>query len=86
MLLGHVSVFRYVYIKKSCIAYTISINRYWFGGEKMHNNEENCCCSYPHPRMFLTKEEKITHLSKYKEWLENEAKGVDEAITKLKEA
>ena len=34
--------------------------------------------------MFLTKEEKITHLNKYKAWLENEAKGVDEAITKLK--
>jgi hypothetical protein len=35
--------------------------------------------------MFLTKEEKITHLNKYKEWLENEAEGVDEAIAKLKE-
>ena len=34
--------------------------------------------------MFLTKEEKITHLNKYKEWLENEAEGVDEAIAKLK--
>jgi len=34
--------------------------------------------------MFLTKEEKIDHLNKYKEWLENEAKGVDEAIAKLK--
>lgn len=38
-----------------------------------------------HHRMFLTKEEKITHLGKYKEWLQNEAKGVDEAIAKLKE-
>jgi hypothetical protein len=35
--------------------------------------------------MFLTKEEKINHLSKYKELLENEAKGVDEAIAELKE-
>jgi len=35
--------------------------------------------------MFLTKEEKINHLNKYKEWLKNEAKGVDEAIAKLKE-
>jgi hypothetical protein len=46
----------------------------------------DCCGGSFHPRMFLTKEEKITHLSKYKEWLENEAKGVDEAIAKLKEA
>jgi hypothetical protein len=36
--------------------------------------------------MFLTKEEKIDHLNKYKTWLENETKGVDEAIAKLKEA
>jgi hypothetical protein len=36
--------------------------------------------------MFLTKEEKVDHLSKYKEWLENETKGVNEAITKLKES
>jgi hypothetical protein len=35
--------------------------------------------------MFLTKEEKIDHLNKYKAWLENETKGVNEAITKLKE-
>jgi hypothetical protein len=35
--------------------------------------------------MFLTKEEKINYLTKYKEWLENETKGVDEAIAKLKE-
>jgi hypothetical protein len=34
--------------------------------------------------MFLTKEEKIAHLNKYKEWLENEAKGVDETIAELK--
>lgn len=51
----------------------------------MHDNEEFACCGMVHPRMFLTKEEKITHLNKYKEWLQNEAKGVDEAITKLKE-
>jgi hypothetical protein len=35
--------------------------------------------------MFLTKKEKIESLHKYKEWLENETKGVDEAIAKLKE-
>ncbi len=49
------------------------------------HHEENICYCTPHPRMFLTKEEKINHLNKYKEWLENEAKGVDEAIAKLKE-
>ena len=48
----------------------------------MHHEENVCCCT-PHPRMFLTKKEKINHLTKYKEWLENEAKGVDEAIAKL---
>jgi hypothetical protein len=51
----------------------------------MYHNEEYDCCSHP-SRMFLTKEEKITHLNKYREWLQNEAKGVDEAIAKLKEA
>jgi hypothetical protein len=52
----------------------------------MHEQQEcNCCDDYMHHRMFLTKEEKITHLGKYKEWLQNEAKGVDEAIAKLKE-
>ncbi len=51
----------------------------------MYDHEEMNCCTMTHPRMFLTKEEKITHLTKYKEWLQNEAKGVDEAIAKLKE-
>jgi hypothetical protein len=52
----------------------------------LYDHEEfGCNCGVAHPRMFLTKEEKITHLNKYKEWLENEAKGIDEAITKLKE-
>jgi hypothetical protein len=41
-----------------------------------------CDCN----RHFLTSEEKIEHLEKYKEWLEMETKGVDEAITKLKKA
>ena len=36
--------------------------------------------------MFLTKEEKIGHLNKYKEWFESETKGVDETIAKLKES
>ena len=42
-------------------------------------------CSYG-TRSFLTKEEKIKVLSEYKEWLDNESKGVDEAITELKQA
>lgn len=37
-------------------------------------------------RHFLTAEEKIEHFEKYKEWLEMETKGVDEAITTLKKA
>ncbi len=54
----------------------------------MYDNEEMSCCGhgYAHGRMYLTKQEKIDHLNKYKEWLQNEAKGVDEAIAELKEA
>jgi len=37
-------------------------------------------------RRFLTTEEKTEKLQKYKEWLENEAKGVSEAIAQLKKA
>jgi hypothetical protein len=37
-------------------------------------------------RHFPTKEEKIEHLEEYKKWLENEAKGVEEAIYELKKA
>ncbi|MCW3999892.1 MAG: hypothetical protein NWE93_06610 [Candidatus Bathyarchaeota archaeon] len=53
----------------------------------MYDNEEMPCCGHMHghhPRMFLTKEERIEHLTKYKEWLQNETKGVDEAIANLK--
>ena len=56
------------------------------GGENTYEHDETTCCGMTHQRMFLTKEERITHLNKYKEWLQNEAKGVDEAIAKLKEA
>jgi hypothetical protein len=54
----------------------------------MYDHEEmmSCCGGMNHPRMFLTKDEKIVHLTKYKEYLLNEAKGIDEAIAKLKEA
>ena len=34
-------------------------------------------------RRFLTTEEKIERLQEYKEWLDNESKGVEEAILKL---
>jgi hypothetical protein len=69
------------YYRISNIAKPIAV-----GGENTYDHEEMSCCGMTHPRMFLTKEERITHLNKYKEWLQNEAKGVDEAIAKLKEA
>ena len=43
--------------------------------------DSDCCCS--ESRRFLTKEEKLAKLGKYKEWLDNEAKGVHEAMQKL---
>ena len=49
----------------------------------MHHGTQNTCCFPHHPRMFLTKEEKIEHLQKYKDWLDKESKGVEEAIIKL---
>ena len=42
---------------------------------------ESCC-----ERQFLTKEEKVEGLKKYKKWLDNESKGVQEAIDKLNKA
>ena len=50
----------------------------------MHHGEENMCCCTHHERLFLTKEEKLKKLAEYKNWLDNESKGVEEAITKLK--
>jgi hypothetical protein len=35
-------------------------------------------------RHFLTKEEKLEMLQHYKEWLDSEAKGVEETIVKLR--
>jgi len=46
------------------------------------NCETGCC----EGRSFLTKEEKIDRLKRYKDWLESEAKGVSEAITEIKKA
>ena len=48
--------------------------------------ETSCCETEMEGRRFLTNQEKVDKLQKYQEWLENEAKGVDEAITKLKKA
>jgi hypothetical protein len=44
-----------------------------------------CHCG-PYGRHFLTSDEKIEQLEEYKKWLENETKGVEEAIKKIKEA
>ena len=35
-------------------------------------------------RFFLTKDEKIKRLVEYKDWLDNEMKGVEETIQELK--
>jgi len=48
--------------------------------------ETSCCGSEMEGRRFLTTEEKVDKLQDYKKWLESEAKGVDEAIKKLKKA
>jgi hypothetical protein len=39
-----------------------------------------------HGRQFLTNDEKIEKLEEYKSWLDNESKGVEEAIERLKKA
>jgi len=36
-------------------------------------------------RHFFTKEEKKAYLEEYKQWLENEKKGVEEALSELTE-
>lgn len=55
-------------------------------GQEHPNGISNMCCHGHHGRMFLTKEEKIKKLTEYKNWLDNESKGVEETITKLKES
>jgi hypothetical protein len=42
------------------------------------------CYGYGHGRRFLTREEKIKYLEEYREYLEQEAKGVAERIEELK--
>ena len=48
--------------------------------------EETMAFRKHHKKGFLTTEEKIEKLKEYKEWLDNESKGVEEAISKLKKA
>ncbi|HLC66374.1 MAG TPA: hypothetical protein VJK52_01915 [Candidatus Nanoarchaeia archaeon] len=48
----------------------------------MNCGPEDCCGS--EGRKFLTAEEKIDRLGKYKDWLDQESKGVQEAMQKLK--
>ena len=52
-------------------------------GNQMHIM--HCGC-HGDGRHFLTKEERIKKLEEYKEWLENEKKGVEETIEELKKA
>ena len=47
---------------------------------------ETSCGDEYEGRRFLTTEERVEKLQGYKQWLEQEAKGVDEAIKKLKKA
>jgi len=47
---------------------------------------ESACESSCGGRSFLTKEERIQKLNKYKEWLDNESNGVQEKIEDLKKA
>ena len=45
---------------------------------------ETSCGTEKCERRFLTNEEKAEKLGEYKNWLESEAKGVDETIARLK--
>ena len=48
---------------------------------ELHNRRGMMCW-----RNFITNEEKIQHLEEYKKSLQNEIKGVDELIEKIKKA
>jgi hypothetical protein len=52
-------------------------------GKGMHMMQCGC---HADGRHFHTKEEKIKMLEEYKDWLENEKKGVEETIDELKKA
>ena len=51
----------------------------------VHLRCEKLCAVNTVKKRFLTLEEKIKKLKAYKEWLNNESKGVEEAISKFKE-
>lgn len=51
----------------------------------MHHDMHHGGCQC-HGRHFLTKEEKIEKLKEYKKWLDDESKGVAEAIKELEKA
>ncbi len=54
---------------------------------KCETSMGGCCSDGSYSgRHFLTKEEKIAKLNEYKEWLDNESKGVDEKIASLQKA
>ena len=46
---------------------------------------QECCYYTPKHRYFLSKDEEIENLKKYKKELEKEIKGVDERIQKITE-
>lgn len=73
-----VSYYRY---RITDIVKTISKGEKMCYGYEMHHQH---CIMYG--RNFITKEEKIEHLEEYKKSLENEIKGVDEIIEKLRKA
>jgi hypothetical protein len=45
---------------------------------------QDCECSSSAGRRFLTADEKIARLNEYRDWLTSEAKGVEEAIERIK--
>jgi hypothetical protein len=49
---------------------------------ELYDFDSSCCCEPV--RGFMTKDEKIEMLNKYKELLEKETKGVSEEIDRLK--
>ena len=49
------------------------------GPGMMHGDDDQMC-----GRKFFTKEERAEVLERYKDWLEKEAKGVQEAIERMK--
>ena len=49
------------------------------GPGMMHGHDDHMC-----GRQFFTKEERAEVMERYKEWLEKETKGVEEAIERMK--